>query len=113
MGRYKPAAKRRVEASNKSAYYKIGAVATVVSALGFVYFQAAKDRRTLDKVTLCPADPISLTVLLVDVTDPLNLPPAPRLHQPAGAPAQFDPALWQAFDCESRRYIFQAAHPGH
>lgn len=37
-----------------------------------MYVQSS--HRSLDPTTLCPADPSSITVLLVDVTDPMNTP---------------------------------------
>lgn len=37
-----------------------------------MYVQSS--HRSLDATTLCPADPSSITVLLVDVTDPMNTP---------------------------------------
>ena len=51
---------------------KIGAVLGVVLVVGAFYFMIASSRRTLDPETLCPAKPDSVTVLLVDVTDPMN-----------------------------------------
>lgn len=52
--------------------FKIVAVVAVVLIIGAIYFTVASSRRDLDAVTLCPTTADSLTVLLVDVTDPMN-----------------------------------------
>ncbi|HEX8553285.1 MAG TPA: hypothetical protein VF695_01135 [Sphingomonas sp.] len=51
---------------------KIVAVIAVVLAVGAIYLSVASGRRSLDAVTLCPTSADSVTVLLVDVTDPMN-----------------------------------------
>ncbi|TXI21482.1 MAG: hypothetical protein E6Q67_07550 [Roseateles sp.] len=53
---------------------KIAIVAIVVAAVVTIYVSVQASHRSLDKVTLCPAKPTSVTVLLVDVTDPMNTP---------------------------------------
>lgn len=46
----------------------------IMAAVAAAYITVARDSRSLDKVTLCPERPASVTVLLVDVTDAMNLP---------------------------------------
>lgn len=53
---------------------QFGIAVAVIAGVAAIYFSAASSQRALDPVTLCPADPASITVLLVDVTDPMNLP---------------------------------------
>jgi hypothetical protein len=69
-------AAERAARENRSAILKIVAVLAVVLTVGGIYFAVASKRKDLDPVTLCPASPGSVTVLLVDVTDPMN--PAQR-----------------------------------
>lgn len=64
----------RVRRQNQSAILKIAAALAVVIFVGFIYFRVQASHLALDKVTLCPAKPTSVTVLLVDVTDPMNTP---------------------------------------
>jgi hypothetical protein len=52
--------------------FKIVAVVVVVLIVGAIYLTVASSRRDLDAVTLCPTTADSVTVLLVDVTDPMN-----------------------------------------
>ena len=68
------AAKRRKRDESLSALRNIAFVIAVLGVIGFFYFKAVLSHRALDKITLCPAQPDSVTVLLVDVTDPMNLP---------------------------------------
>ena len=72
MGRYKSAKQQRGEAQTRSAYSKIAGVAVAFAVLIYIY--VCKLPPILDPVTLCPASPEAITVLLVDVTDPLNVP---------------------------------------
>jgi hypothetical protein len=51
---------------------KIALVIAAVLVVGSLYFWAASSRRALDE-QLCPTTPDSVTVLLVDVTDPMNM----------------------------------------
>lgn len=53
-------------------WFGIGGV-VIASAVG-LYMAAVSGQRSLDSTTLCPQQPSSLTVLLVDVTDPMNRP---------------------------------------
>lgn len=73
MGRYKSAAQSRKDKENRSAIIQLSLVAIVLIGLVVVYFQTVGGRRTLDPETLCPASPDAVTVLLVDVTDPMNI----------------------------------------
>ena len=74
MGRYKSAKEQRDEAHKRSAYVKIGGVAAAFAVLIGVYVATMASRQMLDPLTQCPVSPESITVLLVDVTDPLNIP---------------------------------------
>lgn len=51
---------------------KIALVIAAVLVVGSLNFWAASSRRALDE-QLCPTTPDSVTVLLVDVTDPMNM----------------------------------------
>jgi hypothetical protein len=78
-GRAKPrrrhtARSERVRRQNLSAVAKIAAAAVIVAAVVGIYLAVQASHRTLDTATLCPAKPTSITVLLVDVTDPMNTP---------------------------------------
>jgi len=66
------AAAQRAASENRRAALKIALVVAVVLLVGGIYFWAASSRRTLDD-QLCPTTPDSITVLLVDVTDPMNM----------------------------------------
>lgn len=70
---YTSAADDRAAKAKRKAALQIGAVAIVVIVVGLIYARVAMSHRELDKVTLCPSDPKSITVLLVDVTDPMNV----------------------------------------
>lgn len=52
----------------------IAFVAVALAGISVLYYKAVLSHRALDKVTLCPAAPDSVTAVLVDVTDPMNLP---------------------------------------
>jgi hypothetical protein len=64
----------RVRRQNQSAIVKIVIAIAVVGAVVFTYLKVQASHLSLDETTLCPARPISVTVLLVDVTDPMNTP---------------------------------------
>lgn len=74
MAKRKTAAQRRKAAERFTAIRNIVIVIAVSGVLGFLYWRASLSHKALDERTLCPAEPTSLTVLLVDVTDPMNLP---------------------------------------
>lgn len=71
-GRSRTAAADRARSANRAAAIKLAAVLLTVVAVGVIYALVAMSHRELDKLTLCPAEPTSITVLLVDVTDPMN-----------------------------------------
>lgn len=66
------AAVSRAREDRRNARIKIGAVLGVILVVGATYFTVASSHRRLDPETLCPAAAESVTVLLVDVTDPMN-----------------------------------------
>jgi len=59
---------------NRKALRNIAIAALFIGLVGFLYVRAMLAHRSLDSETLCPSEPASITVLLVDVTDPMNLP---------------------------------------
>lgn len=73
MAKYKSSAARRNSEQSRKAWILIVVVGIIVAAFSGVFFTLKSKQRVLDQVTLCPPDPDSLTVLLVDVTDPMNL----------------------------------------
>lgn len=68
------AAQRRKKAELVAVIRNVTIVVGALALAGLLYFTAKKSQRDLDPVTLCPLDPESVTLLLVDVTDPMNLP---------------------------------------
>ena len=68
------AASKRLHQERNKAIWKVAVFVAVVSMVAFLYARSVLGRRALDDVTLCPSKPDSLTVLLVDVTDPMTLP---------------------------------------
>lgn len=74
MAKRKTALQRRKSAETYKAIRNIAIVAAAFGIVGFAYWQAVLSHKSLDEITLCPAEPSSVTVLLVDVTDPMNLP---------------------------------------
>lgn len=66
------AARARARTEQRTARFKIAGVLAVVLAVGIFYFSVRSDARDLDPETLCPTKTDSVTVLLVDVTDPMN-----------------------------------------
>jgi len=67
-------AQARNIAEQRAGYLKLAAAVVIIGAVAAVYYMVLRSNRTLDPVTLCPDSPSSVTVLLVDVTDPMNLP---------------------------------------
>lgn len=67
------AEQRRLQ-EQRTGFVKIGVALTVVFGFGALYWAAMSGSKELDETTLCPEVPSSLTVLLVDVTDPMNRP---------------------------------------
>jgi flagellar basal body-associated protein FliL len=70
--RSKSSAHKRTKNEGRTAFIKILSVIVVVVLVGGIYFTVSSSRRTLDATTSCPATVDSVTVLLVDVTDPMN-----------------------------------------
>lgn len=68
------AASKRLHQERNKAIWKVAVFVAVLSLIAFLYARSVIGRRVLDDVTLCPAKPDSLTVLLVDVTDPMTVP---------------------------------------
>lgn len=73
MQKYKSAAAKRAEAKSRKAWLVLLGVLLAVGAIAALYFTAKSQQLALDETTLCPPEPTSLTVLLVDVTDPMNV----------------------------------------
>lgn len=69
--RGRSAAAARAGREGRTALIKIVSVLAVVVIVGAVYFTIASSKRSLD-AEMCPTTPDSVTVLLVDVTDPMN-----------------------------------------
>jgi hypothetical protein len=74
MARRQTAAAKREAEQKRKAFRNIGIIVAVLGVVGFFYVQAMLANKALDRETLCPPEPESVTVLLVDVTDPMNLP---------------------------------------
>ncbi|MFC5576760.1 hypothetical protein ACFPOA_01865 [Lysobacter niabensis] len=74
MAKKLTASKRRKRAETWGAARNVAIVVASLGVIAFFYFRAVVSHRTLDEATLCPTQPDSVTVLLVDVTDPMNLP---------------------------------------
>lgn len=70
-GRGRTAAASRAGRESRTALLKIVSVLAAVVLVGAIYFSVASSKRSLD-AELCPTTPDSVTVLLVDVTDPMN-----------------------------------------
>lgn len=71
--RISQAQQRRQRERFKGLLY-IGITVTAVFVFATVYYMVKSEQRVLDPETLCSDKPTSLTVLLVDVTDPMNTP---------------------------------------
>lgn len=63
----------RTTRENTVAGFRIVVVLLAMALIGYAYYRASASHRSLDPVTLCPTDPTSVTILLVDVTDPMNV----------------------------------------
>lgn len=66
------AAAQRATKESRLGILKIAGVAGAVLAVSLVYLNVARGNRSLDE-HLCPTTPSAITVLLVDVTDPLTV----------------------------------------
>ena len=67
-------ADRRKQSQARSGAAKFALALVIMGLIGAAYVLVSRGNRSLDATTLCPERPDSLTVLLVDVTDPMNLP---------------------------------------
>ena len=74
MGKTNSTAKKRKQDETFKAVRNIGCVVAILGVVGFFYFKTVMSPPPLDPGNQCPARPTSVTVLLVDVTDPMNLP---------------------------------------
>lgn len=70
----KSRADERLAKERRKGLLQFGIAGAVIIAFGAFYFSAISGQRSLDPETLCPEEPASITVLLVDVTDPMNRP---------------------------------------
>lgn len=73
MAKYRSSAAQRNAKRSRRAWVLIAFVGLVVVGFSAAFLTLKSKQRILDQVTLCPPDPDSLAVLLVDVTDPMNL----------------------------------------
>src|SRR5436190_23599914 len=67
-------AAQRKQQQNRKAFRNVAIAGLFIAAVAAVYVRAMLAHKALDLETLCPSDPVAVTVLLVDVTDPMNLP---------------------------------------
>lgn len=72
--RRKSLAEQRREAEKRKGLVRFGIAGVLIAGAGAFYFSVMSGQRTLDAETLCSDEVSSVTVLLVDVTDPMNLP---------------------------------------
>jgi hypothetical protein len=73
MARKSTASQKRKQADNAAALRNIAIVVGLLTVIGFFWFRSVLSHRALDPETMCPTQLASVTVLLVDVTDPMNL----------------------------------------
>jgi len=66
------AASARTAQETRKGWFKIVGVIALVATVGVAYVAVARGNKALDDETLCPSTPSSITVLLVDVTDPMT-----------------------------------------
>lgn len=72
--RRKSPAEQRREQERRKGYVRFALAGTLIAGACAFYFSVISGQRALDAETLCSKDISSVTVLLVDVTDPMNLP---------------------------------------
>lgn len=72
MARHRAGRARRDTARARRAWILLALVLVLGGGLAAVYVTAKAGRPELDAATLCPDEPVSHTLLLVDVTDPMN-----------------------------------------
>lgn len=68
------AAEKRRGQDKRKGYLRFAIAGAIIVTGCAIYFSVVSGQRTLDAETLCSSDVTSVTVLLVDVTDPMNLP---------------------------------------
>jgi hypothetical protein len=73
MARYRTRTEKRSDFKKVRAIITIIVIALVASAGGFWFLKERNSRFAVDD-HLCPAQPASVTAVLVDVTDPMSLP---------------------------------------
>jgi len=62
------------------AFFNIAVLIAFLAGAGALYYNADASNPDVDERTLCPDQPASTTILLVDVTDPMNLPQRQDFH---------------------------------
>ena len=62
----------KAASETRAGWLKIGGVVIAVALVAAAYVTIVRNSKSLDEVTLCPTTPSSVTVLLVDVTDPMT-----------------------------------------
>jgi hypothetical protein len=67
------AASQRAAEETRKGWVKIVGVLAVVGVIATTFIVVSRSNRSLDTETLCPTTPSSVTVLLVDVTDPMTV----------------------------------------
>lgn len=67
-------ARQQRDGETKKAIRNIALVLALVGLVAFFYFRSVLAQRPLDEETACPSDVEGVTVVLVDVTDPMNTP---------------------------------------
>jgi len=73
MTKRKSATTRREDRAKRSAYLILAIIGTILLVVAGLYSKIYFARKSLNEVTLCPAESASLTILLVDVTDAMNV----------------------------------------
>lgn len=73
MARKSTASQKRKQADTAAAVRNIAIVVGLLTVIGIFWFRSVLSHRPLDSETMCPTQLTSVTVLLVDVTDPMNL----------------------------------------
>lgn len=74
MARHRSAAAKRDRKKSFRSAIVIVVVLAIFGTVGFAWYSSNANFRKLDEITLCPVNPDSTTVLLVDVTDPMTVP---------------------------------------
>tara|TARA_B100000678_G_scaffold290472_1_gene303500 strand:+ start:1228 stop:2058 length:831 start_codon:yes stop_codon:yes gene_type:complete len=72
--RRRSASGKRHRTDSIKAVRNIAIIVVLLGLVGTVYYRAIVANRTLNEETLCPVEVEGVTVVLVDVTDPMNTP---------------------------------------